>query len=139
MKLHSFRDERKQTLIHTLQITHTHTGINQFTAVNHISIAMHTHTATASASSDIAPFRSVPAFEGTISVGSTVRFGYNAQSRESLDPTKSVWQEIVGTDETVRINEQYAMPARMYVAQFNFKGTAQVRTGPISSPHHTHA
>ncbi len=61
-----------------------------------------------------------------------MRFGYNAQTRDALDPKKCVWQEVCGTDEFVRINDNLSMPARAYVAQFNFRGPAQVSPLPLS-------
>ena len=61
---------------------------------------------------------------GTIKVAPSVRVGYNAQQRELPDDLM-VWQAIVGLQETVPIDAGYAMPARAYVAQFNFSGVVQ--------------
>jgi len=58
-------------------------------------------------------------------IGDTVRFGFNQQTRDSLDPNKAVWQEICGLEEHVWIDETFSMPARAFVSQFNFKGPAQ--------------
>ena len=64
---------------------------------------------------------------GTITpVHESVVFGYNSQSREALDETKPVWAEIVGQDTVeVAITPEFALPARAYVAQFNFSGQDQ--------------
>ena len=62
---------------------------------------------------------------GTVKISPHVVFGYNTQSREALADEKQVWAEIVGQDEFVQITPEYSMPARAYVAQFNFSGADQ--------------
>ena len=61
---------------------------------------------------------------GAITIGSTVKLGAIDQSRESLDPTKTVFEEITdGKDDLVIGNRD--VKGRAYVASFNFKGSDQ--------------
>ena len=62
--------------------------------------------------------------DGAIRVGDTVQFGYVDQSRDSLDPKKSVWEEISNGEDVIKLGK-LDMPSRAYVAAFNFSGTAQ--------------
>jgi energy-dependent translational throttle protein EttA len=61
---------------------------------------------------------------GSVHVGPTVEICYVDQSRENLDATKSVWQEISGGEEDVLLGTR-KMNSRAYVSLFNFKGTDQ--------------
>ena len=61
---------------------------------------------------------------GTIRVGETVEMGYVDQSRDALDPDKTVFQEISGGHETLEMGGRQ-VAARAYVARFNFKGPDQ--------------
>ncbi len=61
---------------------------------------------------------------GTIRVGDTVVMGYVDQSRDSLDPNKTVWEEISGGLDILPIGKR-EMPSRAYVGAFNFKGPDQ--------------
>jgi ATP-binding cassette ChvD family protein len=61
---------------------------------------------------------------GTFKVGSTVKLGYVEQMRETLDPNKSVWEELSGGLDVIQIGKR-EMPSRAYVSNFNFKGTDQ--------------
>jgi energy-dependent translational throttle protein EttA len=61
---------------------------------------------------------------GTIAIGETVSLAYVDQSREDLDPTKTVWQEISGGQDTLRVGT-YETPSRAYVGRFNFRGADQ--------------
>ncbi|MEA1618084.1 energy-dependent translational throttle protein EttA [Erythrobacter sp. T5W1-R] len=61
---------------------------------------------------------------GTIEIGSTVRLGYVDQSRDHLDPTKNVWEEISDGLDYMKVNGQ-DMSTRAYVGAFNFKGADQ--------------
>ena len=61
---------------------------------------------------------------GVIRVGDTVDMGYVDQSRDSLDPDKTVFQEISGGTETIMMDGR-SMNARSYVSRFNFKGPDQ--------------
>ena len=70
--------------------------------------------------------------EGTIEVGSTVKLGYVDQSRDDLDPTKNVWQEISDELEIFRFGKQ-EMGTRAYVGAFNFRGQdQQKKVGQLS-------
>ncbi|MGE3405133.1 MAG: energy-dependent translational throttle protein EttA, partial [Vicinamibacterales bacterium] len=63
---------------------------------------------------------------GTFRLGDTVELGYVDQSRDSLNPDKSVWEEISdGNDELLVGNRTVA--SRAYVSWFNFKGAQQQR------------
>jgi ATPase subunit of ABC transporter with duplicated ATPase domains len=63
---------------------------------------------------------------GTLRLGETVQVGYVDQSRDALDPAKTVWQEISdGRDEVLLGKREVA--SRAYVSWFNFKGRDQQR------------
>src|SRR5512146_2037739 len=62
--------------------------------------------------------------KGTIRVGETVKLGYVDQSRDALDPNKTIWQEITGGQEQVQLGKML-MNSRAYVSRFNFSGTDQ--------------
>jgi sulfate-transporting ATPase len=69
---------------------------------------------------------------GTLQVGETVRLAYVDQSRDSLDPSKNVWQEISGGAEQLQLGTRQ-MASRAYVASFNFKGSdQQKKVGDLS-------
>jgi ATP-binding cassette ChvD family protein len=69
---------------------------------------------------------------GTLRVGDTVKLGYVDQSRDSLDGTKTVWEEISGGTDVIYIGKR-AVPSRAYVGAFNFKGSdQQKRVGILS-------
>lgn len=61
---------------------------------------------------------------GTIRLGETVRLAYVDQSRDALDGTKTVWEEISNGQDILTINS-YQIPSRNYVGRFNFKGPDQ--------------
>lgn len=61
---------------------------------------------------------------GTIDIGTTVRLGYVDQSRDHLDPTKNVWEEISDGLDYMKVNGHDAS-TRAYVGAFNFKGQDQ--------------
>jgi energy-dependent translational throttle protein EttA len=61
---------------------------------------------------------------GTLRIGETVELAYVDQSRDALDPDKTVWEEISGGQDQIKVGEQW-MNSRQYVAGFNFKGTDQ--------------
>tara|TARA_Y100001970_G_scaffold80479_1_gene102228 strand:- start:3459 stop:5132 length:1674 start_codon:yes stop_codon:yes gene_type:complete len=65
-----------------------------------------------------------PADSGTIRIGPTVDLGYVDQSRESLDPSKSVYEEITGDVENLIIGGR-EVNGRAYTASFNFRGSDQ--------------
>jgi len=63
---------------------------------------------------------------GTLRLGETVQVGYVDQSRDALEPDKTVWQEISdGRDEVILGKREVA--SRAYVSWFNFKGRDQQR------------
>ncbi len=62
--------------------------------------------------------------EGSIDIGSTVRLGFVDQSRDALDPSKNVWEEISGGHDYMKVNG-FDTSTRAYVGAFNFKGADQ--------------
>jgi ATP-binding cassette ChvD family protein len=64
--------------------------------------------------------------EGSIELGDTVDLAYVDQSRDALDPEKTVWEEISDGKEFVTLGER-EVQSRAYVAGFNFKGSDQQR------------
>ncbi|MEQ1909174.1 MAG: energy-dependent translational throttle protein EttA [Vicinamibacterales bacterium] len=63
---------------------------------------------------------------GTLRLGETVQLGYVDQSRDALDPNKSVWEEITGGEDELMIGRR-PVASRAYVSWFNFKGAQQQR------------
>jgi energy-dependent translational throttle protein EttA len=61
---------------------------------------------------------------GEIRVGPTVKLAYVDQSRQQLNDKHSVWQEISGGLDIMKVGN-YETPSRGYVGRFNFKGTQQ--------------
>ena len=61
---------------------------------------------------------------GTLTVGPTVELAYVDQSRDNLDPTATVFDEISGGDEHIMVGRR-EIHARAYVASFGFKGSDQ--------------
>ncbi|WP_287601744.1 energy-dependent translational throttle protein EttA [Thiothrix sp.] len=61
---------------------------------------------------------------GTFKVGETVKIAYVDQSREDLDPNKTVWQEIADGHDIMTVGG-YQIQSRAYCGRFNFKGDAQ--------------
>ena len=61
---------------------------------------------------------------GTLRLGDTVKLAYVDQSRDALDPDKTVWEEISGGADQITLGER-TINSRAYVAGFNFKGTDQ--------------
>ncbi len=69
---------------------------------------------------------------GELRVGPTVDIGYVDQSRDALDGSKSVWEEISGGSDNIIVGK-YEMPSRAYVSRFNFRGSdQQKRIGDLS-------
>ena len=64
---------------------------------------------------------------GEIRVGPTVKLAYVDQSRQTLDNRKTVWEEISGGLDMIKVGN-YETPSRSYVGRFNFKGTQQQQT-----------
>jgi len=65
-----------------------------------------------------------PADAGEIRIGPTVQLAYVDQSRQSLDDRKTVWQEISGGLDMLKVGN-YETPSRAYVGRFNFRGGQQ--------------
>ncbi|WP_423602704.1 energy-dependent translational throttle protein EttA [Sphingomonas sp. MS122] len=61
---------------------------------------------------------------GTIEIGTTVRLGYVDQSRDHLDNSKNVWEEISDGLDYMKVNG-HDQSTRAYVGAFNFKGQDQ--------------
>ena len=61
---------------------------------------------------------------GEIRIGDTARLAYVDQSRQTLDDSKSVWAEISGGQDIIRV-DGYETPSRAYVGRFNFRGAQQ--------------
>ncbi|MGH3140541.1 MAG: ATP-binding cassette domain-containing protein, partial [Gaiellales bacterium] len=61
---------------------------------------------------------------GSLLLGETVELAYVDQSRDALDPEKTVWQEISGGDDQIKLGDR-TVNSRAYVAGFNFKGSDQ--------------
>ena len=61
---------------------------------------------------------------GALRVGETVRLAYVDQSRDALDPAKTVWEAIGGGADTLTLGSR-TVPSRAYVASFNFRGSDQ--------------
>jgi sulfate-transporting ATPase len=69
---------------------------------------------------------------GTLRIGDTVQLAYVDQSREALDPDKTVWEEVSGGVDQITLGER-TINSRAYVAGFNFKGTdQQKKVGKLS-------
>ena len=69
---------------------------------------------------------------GSIKVGATVDIGHVDQSRDALDPNKTVFEEISGGHDTIELGKR-SVNARSYVARFNFLGPdQQKKVGTLS-------
>ncbi|MCP3055187.1 energy-dependent translational throttle protein EttA [Aurantimonas marianensis] len=69
---------------------------------------------------------------GKIEVGETVDLGYVDQSRDDLAPNKTVWEEVSGGVDIMKLGK-YEMNSRAYVGNFNFKGgDQQQKVGTLS-------
>ena len=61
---------------------------------------------------------------GSIRIGQTVRLAYVDQSRESLDPQKTIWEVISNNEDVIQLGG-ISVKSRAYVARFNFTGADQ--------------
>ncbi len=69
---------------------------------------------------------------GTITVGESVKLGYVDQSRDALDPKKTVWEEISGGNDVIYLGKR-EINSRAYCSTFNFKGgDQQKKVGMLS-------
>ncbi|MGI9205997.1 MAG: energy-dependent translational throttle protein EttA [Woeseiaceae bacterium] len=62
--------------------------------------------------------------EGNIRLGESVKVASVDQSRESLDDSKTIWEEISEGQDLITVGK-YETPSRAYVGRFNFRGTEQ--------------
>ena len=70
--------------------------------------------------------------EGTITWGDTVKLSYVDQSRDSLDPKKTVWEEISDGLDVIKLGDA-EVNSRAYCGAFNFKGAdQQKKVGALS-------
>ncbi|MDO6963544.1 energy-dependent translational throttle protein EttA [Rhizobium alvei] len=69
---------------------------------------------------------------GSITIGETVEMGYVDQSRDALDGSKTVWEEISGGNDVLKLGK-FEMNSRAYCGAFNFKGgDQQQKVGNLS-------
>jgi len=61
---------------------------------------------------------------GSLRIGQTVRMAYVDQSRESLDPQKTIWEVISNNEDVLELGHM-SVKSRAYVARFNFAGADQ--------------
>ncbi len=70
--------------------------------------------------------------EGTLKVGDSVELAYVDQLRDALDPDKTIWDEISGGEEKLKVGHR-EVNSRAYVASFNFRGPdQQKKVGTLS-------
>jgi len=62
--------------------------------------------------------------EGSIKIGETVKIAYVDQSRDDLNGSKTVWEELSDGLDNIVVGS-YEVPSRAYVSRFNFRGAAQ--------------
>ncbi len=61
---------------------------------------------------------------GSIRIGETVKLAYVDQERDTLDPSKTIWEVISGGRDLIQLGK-HEVNSRAYVARFNFSGTDQ--------------
>jgi sulfate-transporting ATPase len=69
---------------------------------------------------------------GSFKIGETVKLAYVDQSRDALDPDKTIWEVISAGDDTIQLGKRQ-VNSRAYVARFNFSGTDQQKKVGILS------
>ena len=69
---------------------------------------------------------------GELKIGETVSISYVDQSREGIDPNKSLWEVVSGGLDYLQVG-QVEMPSRAYVAAFGFKGADQQKKAGVLS------
>jgi ATPase subunit of ABC transporter with duplicated ATPase domains len=62
---------------------------------------------------------------GTLRLGDTVQLAYVDQSREALMGERTVWEEVSGGQDVIRLGGREEVSSRAYVASFNFRGADQ--------------
>ncbi len=73
-----------------------------------------------------------PADSGNVKIGETVKISYVDQSREGIDPKKSLWEVVSDGLDFMKVG-QVEMPSRAYVAAFGFKGPDQQKPAGVLS------
>jgi ATPase subunit of ABC transporter with duplicated ATPase domains len=69
---------------------------------------------------------------GEVIVGESVSIAYIGQIRDTLDNSKTVWEEVSGGLDMIKVGD-FEMPSRAYIGRFNFKGSdQQKRVGELS-------
>ena len=69
---------------------------------------------------------------GAVRIGDTVKLGYVDQSRDALDGNKTVWEEISGGNDIIKLGK-HEVNSRAYCSSFNFKGgDQQQKVGTLS-------
>jgi ATP-binding cassette ChvD family protein len=69
---------------------------------------------------------------GSFRLGDTVKLAYVDQSRDTLDPKKTIWEEISGGLDMMKVGGR-EVPSRAFVGSFNFKGAdQQKKVGQLS-------
>jgi sulfate-transporting ATPase len=61
---------------------------------------------------------------GTVKIGQTAKLAFVDQSREGLDGSKTVWEDVSGGLDNIVVGK-FVMPSRAYIGRFNFKGNDQ--------------
>ncbi len=70
--------------------------------------------------------------DGAIRIGDTVKLGYVDQSRDSLNPDKTVWEEVSGGSDVIKLGK-HEVNSRAYCSAFNFRGgDQQQKVGTLS-------
>ena len=70
--------------------------------------------------------------KGSVRIGDTVQMSYVDQSRDALDANKTVWEEISGGNDIIKLGK-HEMNSRAYCGAFNFKGgDQQQKVGNLS-------
>ena len=69
---------------------------------------------------------------GTLKIGETVKISYVDQSREGIDPNKSLWEVVSDGLDYIQVG-QVEMPSRAYVSAFGFKGADQQKKAGVLS------
>lgn len=69
---------------------------------------------------------------GAVKIGETVKIAYVDQSREGIDPKKSLWEVVSDGNDYIKVG-QVEMPSRAYVSCFGFKGPDQQKAAGVLS------
>jgi energy-dependent translational throttle protein EttA len=70
--------------------------------------------------------------KGEILIGSTVKMAYVDQERSTIDPNKTIWEEISGGHDMIKVGSR-EMNSRAYVSRFNFGGNDQQKKAGVLS------